>query len=269
MIKSIQHFQTEGVKNLEKVFDTYSGDMTKIAEMVYGVKDNLLEFGRGLIVEELEFYDDWLRRSTKRQEGWQIVRRDETTLLTSIGSITYHKTLFKNKGTGEREYLLDRVMGIEKHARMTEDAEAALLEEAAQSSYRKGGEHACIGLENVSKETVMNKVHRLEFPEAAPAAEKRGVPCLYIDADEDHVSLQYMEKKGDIPKRKKGTACTVMPKLVYLYEGRTDGGGRNELCEAVHFGGLYEGSAGNEALWKEVNDYIEASYDMGRWKRCM
>ena len=48
----------------------YSIDMTKIAEMVYGV-------------------------------------RDETTLLTSFGSVTYHKTLFKNVQTGEHEYLLD------------------------------------------------------------------------------------------------------------------------------------------------------------------
>ena len=30
-------------------------------------------------------------------------------------------------------------MGIEKHARMTEDAEAKLLEEAVQTGYRKGG----------------------------------------------------------------------------------------------------------------------------------
>ncbi len=40
---------------------------------------------------------------------WYIVRRDETTLLTSLGRVTYHKTLFKNKFTGEHEYLLDRI----------------------------------------------------------------------------------------------------------------------------------------------------------------
>lgn len=261
MIKSIQHFQTEGVKNLEKVFVNYSGDMTKMAEMVYGVKENVIGLGLAMIVEELEFYDEWLRTSSKRQEGWHIVRRDERTLLTSMGSITYRRTLFKDKETGKCEYLLDRAMGLEKHTRMTEDAEAEVLREAAESSYRKGGWHASLGLEEVSKETVMNKVHRLEFPAAEPAAEKKAVPYLYVDADEDHVSLQYMGRKGDIPKRKKGTACTVMPKLVYLYEGVTDRGGRKELQNVKYFGGLYEGRGGNEALWEEVNDYIEASYD--------
>ena len=34
MIKSIQKFQSEGVKNLEKIMVDYSVDMTKIAEMI-------------------------------------------------------------------------------------------------------------------------------------------------------------------------------------------------------------------------------------------
>lgn len=127
MIKSIQQFQTEGVKNLEKVFMDYSADMTKIAEMVYGVKNSVIQLGLDMIVEELESYDEYLRLHKRARLGWQIVRRDTTTLLTSLGSITYHKTLFKNKQTGKSEYLLDRVMGIEKYARMTEDAEAELL----------------------------------------------------------------------------------------------------------------------------------------------
>ena len=37
MINSIQHFCEEGVKNLETVMVDYSSDMTRIAEMVYGV----------------------------------------------------------------------------------------------------------------------------------------------------------------------------------------------------------------------------------------
>ena len=54
----------------------------------------------------------------------------------------------------------------------------------------------------------MKKLHALEFPELKPLDEKRKVSHLYIDADEDHVSLQYLEKKGDI---KKPRVNTVMP----------------------------------------------------------
>ena len=41
-----------------------------------------------------------------------------------------------------------------------EDAEARILEEAVESSYRKGGINACIGEQEVSKETVMNNIQQ-------------------------------------------------------------------------------------------------------------
>ena len=46
-----------------------------------------------------------------------------------------------------------------------------------ESSYRKGGINACIGEQEVSKETVMNKLHTLEFPLLEPLKEKRRV-CI-------------------------------------------------------------------------------------------
>ncbi len=39
MINSIQSFQEKGIKNLEKIFREYSGDFSRMAEMVYGVTD--------------------------------------------------------------------------------------------------------------------------------------------------------------------------------------------------------------------------------------
>lgn len=258
MINSIQHFCAEGVKKLEKVMVDYSDDMTKTAEMVQGVTKGVTELGLSIIAEEWENYDEMLRRRRDIRKGWYIVRRDETTLLTSLGSVTYHKTLFKNKNTGRYEYLLDRAMGLEKHARMTEDAEAKILEEAVQTSYRRGGENAAITEDAVSKETVMNKLHALKFPKTEPQAEKKVVKYLYIDADEDHVALQYLEKKGDI---RKPSTNTVMPKLVYVYEGIKNESGRNELVNKKYFGGIYEGGTGVEQLWREVCDYIEGSYD--------
>ena len=264
MIKSIQQFCQDGVKNLEKVMVDYSSDMTKIAEMVQGVTKGVVELGLSVIAEEWESYDELLRKRKDLRPDWYIVRRDENTLLTSLGSVRYHKTLFKNKVTGEYEYLLDRIMGLEKHARLTEDAEAQLLKEAVQTSYRRGGESASISEDIVSKETVMNKIHALHFPKAEPQNEKKSLEYLYIDADEDHVSLQYINEKGDI---KKPRTNTIMPKLIYVYEGITNENGRNELINKRHFGGVYEGGKEIEQLWKEVSDYIEASYDADAIKK--
>lgn len=258
MINSIQQFCQNGVKNIEKVMVDYSTDMTKTAEMVQGVTNGVVGLGLSIIAEEWEAYDELLRKRKELRAEWHIVRRDETTLLTSLGSVIYHKTLFRNKFTGEYEYLLDRVMGIEKHARMTEDAEAKLLQEAVQTSYRRGGESVSVSDDIVSKETVMNKIHGLNFPKAEPQPEKKQLKYLYIDADEDHVSLQYLEKKGDIQKPQTNT---IMPKLIYVYEGITHENGRNELINKKYFGGVYEGGKAIRALWEEVAEYIESSYD--------
>ena len=258
MFNSIQQFQTEGVKNLSGVMEEYAADLTKIAEMVRGVTGGVVELGLSMIAEEWESYDELLRERKSLREGWYIERRDETSLLTSLGNVVYHKTLFKNKETGEYAYLLDRLMGIGKHERMTEDAEAQILKEAVQSSYRKGGENAALTEDTVSKETVMNKIHALRFPETEAQKEKKALRYLYVDADEDHVALQYLAHKGDIRKPRMNT---VMPKIVYVYEGITDESGRNELIGAKYFGGVYDGAEGIRALWEEAAAYIEASYD--------
>lgn len=256
MIKSITQFQQEGVKKLDQIFMDYSVGMEKIAEMVYGVTNVVTDLGLSLIAEEWNFYDDVLRKRKELRPGWQIIRTDETTLTTSLGDVHYHKTYFLNKETRERRYLLDELMGLEKHARLTEDAVARIYEEAAETSYRRGGKNVSITEADVSKMTVLNKLHPLVFPKVEPR-EKKAVAYLYIDADEDHVALQYLEKKGDI---KKGKNNTIMPKDVYVYEGVEVVGGKNRLIAVTHFGGVRDGEE-NKELWKEVADYIEASYD--------
>lgn len=258
MIKSIQQFQTEGVKKLEKVFCDYAGDLTKVAEMVSGVTAGVIDLGLSMIAEEWEFYDSLLHDRKELRPGWQVIRKDEVTKLTSLGEVTYKKTYFHNQETGERCYLLDRLMGFERGERLTEDAVARIYEEAAESSYRKGGMNASISGVEVSKETVMDKLHTLRFPPVETPEEKRQVKTLYIDADEDHVALQYLDKKGDAKAYGRNI---YMPKLVYVYEGIHAEEDRHELLHVRYFGGGYEGASGTERLWREVYDYISGTYD--------
>ena len=262
MIQSITQFQSKGIKKLDQIFTDYSGGMDRIAEMIYGVTRVVTDLGLSLIAEEWNFYDDLLRKHQELRPGWQVIRTDETTLTTSLGDVRYHKTYFLNKKTGKRRYLLDELMGLKKHARLTEDAVARIYEEAVETSYRRGGRNASITESEVSKMTVLNKIHPLDFPKVKPG-ERKALPYLYIDADEDHVALQYLEKKGDIQK---GQNHTIMPKDVYVYEGVEEVGGKKRLLGVTHFGGVREGKE-NRELWKEVSDYIEASYDTEALKK--
>ena len=259
MINSIQQFCEDGTHRLTDIFSEYTSDLTKIAEMVYGVTEEVTKLGCRIIAEEWESYDELLRSRKDLRKGWHIVRKDETSLLTSLGEVVYHKTLFKNTATGESCYLLDQLMGLEHHARITEDAEARVLKEAAESSYRKGGANASIKGDSISKEAVMNKLHKLEFP-ILKAQEQKELKTLYIDADEDHVSLQYLEEKGDI---KKPRANTIMPRIIYVYEGvDVDDQGRPKLINTKYFGGVYDGPDAANRLWREVLDYLNEAYDM-------
>ena len=259
MINSIQQFQVEGIKRLSEVFNHYTGDLTKIAEMVYGVTDEVTKLGCQMIAEEWESFDELLRNRKDVRKRWHIVRRDETSLITSLGEVIHKKTLFKNTETGESCYLLDQLMGLEKHVRITEDAEARVLKEASESSYRKGGAQASIKGDTISKEAVMNKLHRLDFPRIA-VSEKMERKSIYIDADEDHVSLQYLDQKGDIKKPRQNT---IMPRIIYVYEGvDTEKDGRPRLVNTKYFGGVYEGTKEIKKLWNEVLDYLNEAYDL-------
>lgn len=264
MYKSILQFCEKGIINLDNICAKFFENPMDIAGFITGVKDEYLRSACGYIADAFEEIDEQIRNSALRAKDWTIVRRDRKPMLTSIGEISYRKTLYIHKKTGERTYLLDRMLGLEEKARMTEDAEAQMLEETVQTSYRKGGESASI-LESISKGTVKNHLHVLQFPKAEEAGEKKQVRYLYIDADEDHVPLQFIEKKGDIELDENGRKSnTVQVKLVYVYEGiepESPGSDRYRLIHPYYFSGVYEG-ADNEKLWGEVAEYIEGNYDV-------
>lgn len=260
MEKSILEFQEIGIPALENISLKFFEDPTKIAEFVYDVRDNVLQLGLNIIKEQFEALDEALCRSEKRKQHWEVVKHDEKAVTTSIGDLSFSKTLFRNKETGEARYLVDDLLGFEKHERMTEDASAKMLEEAAESSYRKAGEKMSI-LSGMTKQTVMNKLHMLLFPEYEHKGPKKIVENLYIDADEDHIPLQYLNKKGDIEE---GRDNNIPGKLVYVYEGierEAPKSDRYRLIEPHYFSGVYEGKD-NGRLWDEVWEYIEARYDL-------
>ena len=260
-MNSIQQFQESGLKRLSEIFVNYSEDFGKQAEMIQGVMELVLQLGRDIIKEEWESYDEILRKRKDLRKGWHIVKQDDITRTTSMGDITYSRTLFINKETGVRTYLADELLGFEKRELITEDAIARILEEAVESCYRKGGNNACIDGGYVTKETVMNRIHALNFPEiVADTKEKKKVKELFIDADEDHVALQYFEKKGDIKKPRRNT---VMPYIAYVYDGvDTEEDGRPKLMNIKYFGGIYDGPDGTKQIWDEVYKYIDSAYDV-------
>ena len=270
MINSIRYFEEECIKRFEKLEDEFMKEPTRIAEYVLGLTEELHKFGLEMIKESLEAMNQMLRDSPIRKKKWVVEAHDTKQLTTSLGDVQFQKTLFTNKETGKSEYLLDRIMGLLPNVRLTEDAEARMLEEAVQTSYRRGGEEVSLGSE-VSKQTVKNKIHQLEFPKGTEKPkEKKVVEYLYIDADEDHVSLQYKEHKGDLKKLENNQKNNcLITKLIYVYEGterEAPQSKRHRLINPYYFCGVNSGD-GNQRFWDEVYEYIDSHYDLSKVKK--
>ena len=270
MIKSIKHFAEESISIFEKLEDDFFKHPEKMAEYVKGITKELHKVGLLMIQESLEQMNQQLKDSGKRTTGWYVEKDSQKQLVTSLGTVHFTKTLFTNRETGKMEYLLDRILGLEKHERITEDAVAAMLEDAVQTSYRRGGEESCLE-GTVSKQTVKAKLHGLKFPKDTNEPEKKKeVEYLYIEADEDHVSLQFREQKGDLTESSNGQKNNcLITKLVYVHEGiepEAPQSKRYKLINPHYFCRVCDGKD-NEAFWDEIYEYINAHYELEKVKK--
>ena len=269
MLNSIKYFEENCINKLENLENEFMKHPTKIAEYVLGITEELHKLGLEMIKESLESMDEMIRKSSLRKKEWLVEAHSFKQLTTSLGDVKFMKTLFCNRKTGESEYLLDRILGLAPHERITEDAQAKMLEEAVQTSYRRGGEETSLTTE-VSKQTVKNKIHQLKFPKAEKPAKKKQVDYLYIDADEDHVSLQFREQKGDLTENEnhRKNNCLIT-KLVYVYEGienESPRGKRHRLVNPYYFSGVNSGE-GNTEFWKEIYEYLDSNYELEHVKK--
>jgi hypothetical protein len=222
---------------------------------------------RNMMTEILEAVDKTIYESIARKRSWVVEHKgDEKKLTTIYGDIYYKRTLYVPKGGGKSVYLLDVLLGMESHEKTSMAAIAAMIEEAVETSYRKGGENACLTDDIISKQTVKKEIHTLEveMPQEPPKEKKR-IKNLHIQADEAHVAAQFWNKKGDLKTSINGYKVnTIMPKLITIYDDIVLDGGpkskRHKLVGKHHFGGVYEGDK-NEELWLKVAQYIDDNYD--------
>lgn len=279
MITSINYFEEKIIPELDEIQTNFFKDPKKFSDYVLSVTEQVHKLGIMILKETLEEADKLLRESQVRKRHWHVEHRHNKSLITHLGTVEFQKTLFVNKETGKSKYLLDEVFGFKPHQRITEDAIAGVLKECVQTSYEKGGEAVSL-MDTVKKQTVKNIVHNLEFPEEVVVPEeKKVVDYLYIEADEDHVSLQFREKKGDLVKNKYGRKNNcLLAKLVYVHEGikpesiinKGTENERNSKRNALinpHFFGSIANDKDNDTFWDEIYQWIDAHYDLKKVKK--
>ena len=254
MYKSIIEFIEKGTIKIEKITkeSLLSGNMMCFEEELF---DTVLGFGRSLYQEILESIEQTIRNSEVRRQSYYVEHKeDHRTLLTRFGNLEIKRAYYSSKQDGKGVYLLDKYIGLDSNEKVSLAAKAHALREAVETSYRKGGEEACLTDDVVTKQTVKNLIHDLEveMPEEIPEKKKQ-IKTLHIQADEDHAALQFYRKKGDLRISENGRKSnTVMPKLILLYEDIMEegklGSKRYRLTGKHYFGGVYEGAEANEDL---------------------
>ena len=240
---------------LQKAYQMVAQIEEKIVEKELDIEKCMPELVRITQATALDMYHELIEQADaeikaakqeRRQEGLVVERKqDPRTLITSIGDLNYERTYYWNKGKGQYEYPVDRMLGIEHYERVDPGLSKGLVSCARTRSYRDSAQRKCKG--SVSAQTVMNKIRKAE-PVLAEREERRKVPYLHIDADEDHVALQ----------RSKRRKSTEVP-LVSVYEGIEHNGKRNSCIGIFH---ISEYGKNPEDFWEEVLERIEQRYDL-------
>ena len=97
MIKSIQYFNEESIKKIGDLEHDFHSDPTDIASYVMGITAVMQELGLKIISETLEDLDQCLRDSPRRKRDWLVEKNVTKQLITSLGAVSFRKTLFTRR----------------------------------------------------------------------------------------------------------------------------------------------------------------------------
>ena len=177
----------------------------KLDEAIY---QGIQGMGTALYGAILQGVDDGLRETTP--EGWKNVGREKRTIMTSVGSITYKRRIYKDT-TGKRRKPVDEVLGIERYGRYSLGVQQKGSYLASELPYREAADilswlirnhvsHSAIGrmIRAVGASLEAEEQDRLEQVfERGDKLETGRIPAkvLYGESDGVFVPLQREAKK--------------------------------------------------------------------------
>ena len=239
-------------KILEKA---YSGGICDIDLLSSSVLEDCKSAARDILEEIVSDLNIKIREDklSRKEKGLVLKEKNrDRSLLTELGRLNLPRDYYYDKKEEKYEYLLDKVIGLQGYERISAGVMAKLVSVATEVSYAKSAETVTGG--QLSRQCVRECILKLGAIEKRPQPyePKRKVKELHLFADEDHV---HMQREG----RAKGKKSRMVP-LVTVTEGvEEESKGRNRTINAMHF---VDENFDTKALWKSVEGYIGASYDI-------
>ena len=239
-------------KILEKAYSTEISDIDLLSSSVL---EDCKSAARDILEAIVSDLNIKIREDKPSRKARGLILKEknrERSLFTEIGRLNLPRDYYYDKKEEKYEYLLDKVIGLQGYERISAGVMAKLVSMATEVSYAKSAE--TVTGDQVSRQCVRECILKLGAIEKRPQPyePKRKVKELHLFADEDHV---HMQREG----RAKGKKSRIVP-LVTVTEGiEEESKGRNRTINAMHF---VDENFDTKALWKSVEGYIGASYDI-------
>lgn len=239
-------------KILEKA---YSGGICDIDLLSSSILEDCKSAARDILEEIVSDLNIKIREDKPSRKARGLILKEknrERSLFTEIGRLNLPRDYYYDKKEEKYEYLLDKVIGLQGYERISAGVRAKLVSMATEVSYAKSAETVTGG--QLSRQCVRECILKLGAIEKRPQPyePKRKVKELHLFADEDHV---HMQREG----KTKGKKSRMVP-LVTVTEGvEEESKGRSRTINAMHF---VDENFDTKALWKSVEGYIGASYDI-------
>ena len=239
-------------KILEKA---YSGGICDIDLLSSSILEDCKSAARDILEAIVSDLNIKIREDKPSRKARGLILKEknrERSLLTELGRLDLPRDYYYDKKEEKYDYLLDKVIGLQGYERISAGVRAKLVSMATEVSYAKSAETVTGG--QLSRQCVRECILKLGAIEKRPQPyePKRKVKELHLFADEDHV---HMQREG----KTKGKKSRMVP-LVTVTEGvEEESKGRNRTINAMHF---VDENFDTKALWKSVEGYIGASYDI-------
>ena len=129
-----QEYQNEYIKELERYLHDLlytlqiKGKAINFAKLIEAVSYNSENLARQAIVAYLEKMDLDFKQSKIRKDRYYVKDYLPRTIVCMFGELTYNRTIYLDKDTGERFIYVDEKMGIWPRIRYTQDVRAYAYE---------------------------------------------------------------------------------------------------------------------------------------------
>lgn len=205
----------------------------------------------------LEHIDCSFAQSCERKNSFIIKDYKFRTLTTVFGTITYRRRYYQNKSTKAYYFYIDDLLDLIPYKRCTACVDAQILSSIASNSsitYRQAASPF-----GMSKGYVYNLLNDLDIYLDTPDI-KEPIICeqLYIQADEEHIHLQFKNQKR-LKTDGKLRSTNYELKEVTIFTGREKcGKKRYQLKDRIIITQLH--NEDNLDFYQRVNNYIQRNY---------